>query len=91
MPFMLTCKETAEMISRLSVNDLSLYNRLRMRMHLSVCKVCSAFEKQVAVLSQGAKALSTFVGPEISELAVQRIDTRLRSEKGFPNKHDDHH
>lgn len=44
---MLTCKEVAMRASDLIDRDLTVWQRLQMKLHLSMCKGCAAFVVQL--------------------------------------------
>ena len=44
---MLTCKEVAIRASALIDRDLTVWQRLQMKLHLSMCKGCAAFVVQL--------------------------------------------
>jgi len=64
MRLKLTCKETHRLISEGLDRDLSLYERLLMRMHLTVCDACTNFNGQMALLH---KAMRNFTIPADAE------------------------
>ncbi|GAB4191367.1 MAG: hypothetical protein Kow00105_05430 [Phycisphaeraceae bacterium] len=49
---MLTCKETARLISDGLNRKLSLWQRLNLWMHLMMCGACSAYRRQVENLNR---------------------------------------
>lgn len=56
-----TCKEVHRLVSEAMDRDLSLTERLRVRMHMLICVACSRFERQMALLRS---ALRRFPGPD---------------------------
>ncbi|MEO8241440.1 MAG: zf-HC2 domain-containing protein [bacterium] len=46
---MLSCKEVAARASALIDGELTLWERAQMRLHLTICKGCSAFIAQMRV------------------------------------------
>ncbi len=61
MRFKLSCKETHRLVSEGLDRDLSIYERLLMRMHLTVCDACTNFNGQMALLR---KAMHNLTIPE---------------------------
>ena len=53
-----TCKEVHRLVSEGLDRDLSMLERLRMRLHLTVCDACSRFERQMAVLRRAMRQLT---------------------------------
>ncbi len=49
---MLTCKETARLISEGLDRKLSLWQRMNLRLHLMMCGACSAYRRQVETLNR---------------------------------------
>lgn len=48
---MLTCKETARLISEGLDRKLSLWQRVNLRLHLMMCGACAAYRRQVETLN----------------------------------------
>ncbi|MBC7138739.1 MAG: zf-HC2 domain-containing protein [Defluviimonas sp.] len=46
---MLSCKEVAERASALIDGELGMFDLLQMRLHLAMCKGCSAFVRQMRI------------------------------------------
>jgi len=49
---MLTCKETARLVSEGLDRKLSLWTRMNLRLHLMMCGACSAYRRQVETLNR---------------------------------------
>ena len=58
MRFKLTCKETHRLISEGLDRDLSIYDRLLMRLHLTVCDACTNFDGQMALMRKAMRNLT---------------------------------
>jgi len=58
MRFKLTCKETHRLISEGLDRDLSIYERLLMRLHLTVCDACTNFDGQMALMRKAMRNLT---------------------------------
>jgi len=56
-----TCKEVHRLVSEGMDRDLSLIERMRMRLHLMVCDACTNFNGQMALLR---KAMRNFAIPD---------------------------
>jgi len=54
---MLNCKEATEMVIRQQTEKLGLMERMNLWMHLSMCRLCSLFAKQNALIDQSVKKL----------------------------------
>ena len=64
MAFHLTCKEASRLISDGMDRRLSVPERIKLRLHVSICDVCTRFTSQVAFLR---RALKAFPGPDDPE------------------------
>ncbi len=49
---MLSCKETTKLVSENLDRDLSLRERIALKMHLSICSACRNLKQQMNVLRQ---------------------------------------
>jgi hypothetical protein len=47
---MITCKQTSELMSQGQDRELGLVERLRLRLHLLICKRCRRVEQQFGLL-----------------------------------------
>ncbi|MBV8666603.1 MAG: zf-HC2 domain-containing protein [Burkholderiaceae bacterium] len=54
----MTCKEAHRVVSEGLDRDLSLFERLRLRLHLRICDACTRFNGQMALLRQAMRKLS---------------------------------
>lgn len=69
MKFRLTCKEAHRLVSEGLDRDLSMLERLRIRMHLTVCDACTNFNGQMILLHQAMQRLSI---PDDSDRPVEK-------------------
>jgi Putative zinc-finger len=53
-----TCKEAHRLVSEGLDRDLSWFERLRLRLHLSICDACTNFKGQMTLLRQAMRKLS---------------------------------
>lgn len=83
---MLTCKETSRLVSEGLDHKLSLWQRVNLWLHLTMCGACSAYRKQVETLNrliQQRFKMSEVeppdsAGPHCPDDAKQRISESLR-------------
>ena len=75
-----TCKEVALRLSYDTLNKVPLFKRLMMRLHLSMCKVCGPFARQLDVLGKAFKTkFGKPVDPDTVKKVKERIKEKLRS------------
>lgn len=58
---MLTCKQASELISQSLDQRLSWYNRLKLRLHLSICDACTQFSRQLGRLRVAMRNLASHI------------------------------
>lgn len=82
---MLSCKEASKLVSESLDLRLPLKTRLRLRLHLSMCRICTAYYRQLHFLRRVIGVLPDHVeavNPEpLSEEAKQRISKFIGSDK----------
>jgi len=64
---MMTCKEVSTLTSMGGLADAPWRVRLTVRLHLSMCRHCRAFKRQLEVLSMTARTLSASLDAEPSK------------------------
>lgn len=79
---MLTCKQTALLVSQSYDRRLSWRERWGMRLHLMVCNACTRFERQMQFLRQATRRFAqehadTDEQVRLSTEAVERIAREL--------------
>ncbi|QID18251.1 zf-HC2 domain-containing protein [Nitrogeniibacter mangrovi] len=52
---MLSCKDATRLMSEARDRDLSLRDRLRLRLHLAICAGCANFDKQMDFLRRACR------------------------------------
>ena len=65
-PLHRTCKEVTALVVAREDRDLSLADRLALRMHMAICDACPRFERQMLTLRSGLRAWRNSNGPEDS-------------------------
>jgi hypothetical protein len=53
----ISCREASRLISQAQDRELSLGERLRLRIHLAICRGCRAFSAQLAFLRRAVRRL----------------------------------
>lgn len=54
---MISCKHASQLISKSLDQRLSFFERLSLRLHLLICKVCTRFRQQLYILQSAMKEL----------------------------------
>ena len=83
---MITCSEAARLISERKDHRLGLKDRLELRMHLVMCRMCTAYKRKLEIISRLARQAGELVlgnGPAaavaLSTDARQRMKDKLKS------------
>ncbi len=74
---MLSCEDATRLVVMKETVKLGLYDRMRLKMHLSMCKYCSLFEKQNEIIDEHIKEVETVVVKEMPEDARLRIKNEI--------------
>ena len=80
---MLTCKETSELISARFDRRLNWGERVGLRLHLTMCKYCSAVARQIEMIQKLAKlnrdaGLAALGETQLPDAARKRIVDAVR-------------
>ena len=65
-PFQRTCKEVTALVVAREDRELSLADRLALRMHMAICDACPRFERQILTMRNGLRAWRNDSGPDDS-------------------------
>ena len=55
---MLSCRETARLLSEATDEPQPLRRRIGLRFHLMMCRLCRRYAKQIGLLDEAARSLS---------------------------------
>lgn len=80
---MMTCKEVSTLMSTGSLDDAPWTTRLAVRLHLSMCRHCRAFKRQLEALARAARTLSASRESELQDDFEATLSERL-SRKSSP-------
>ncbi|PKL85945.1 MAG: hypothetical protein CVV22_05275 [Ignavibacteriae bacterium HGW-Ignavibacteriae-1] len=58
---MITCKEATLLSSKSEETKLSIGDLVKLKMHLTMCKVCANFDSQVKLLMEAVKMIDSDV------------------------------
>ena len=73
---MLSCTEVARLLASDQLQDANWIRRLSLRMHLTMCRHCRRYAKQLDLI--GAEARQSWTATDADESALQRIERALR-------------
>jgi len=80
---MLSCKEISQLVSDGLDCELPWYQRLQVRVHLLMCRLCSGFRRHLLLLRQAARRLpledTAEPGTGLSSEARERIKRAMRN------------
>ncbi|VAX33098.1 hypothetical protein MNBD_NITROSPINAE05-128 [hydrothermal vent metagenome] len=84
--FKLTCQDTSPLISEMMDHKVSVIKRLKLKIHLSVCKVCLYYKDQLELirdLSQnlGREDFPANKGEVLPEKSRQKIKQMIEASK----------
>lgn len=81
----MTCKEVYPLISEMQDHPLPFLSRLRLKMHLAICKLCQTYRKQLEIICKMARSLGkddskafeeTSLKPEVREKIQKWIEEK---------------
>lgn len=86
---MLSCKEVPRLVSESLDRKLSLRQRIAMRIHLFMCKLCARYERQIHFIKRATRWYTSknafspeSLGPSsLSSEARERMKQHLRNEQ----------
>lgn len=77
---MMTCREVSTLLSTGQLDDAPLSRRLAVRLHLGMCRHCTAFRRQLERLARAARAASRDFEREPPPDFESRVGKRLELE-----------
>jgi len=81
----MTCEQVYPLISESRDHPLSFLNRMRLKMHLTICGLCQIYQKQLDIICKLAQSLGkdeakvledTHMNPEVKEKIKKWIAER---------------
>ena len=78
MEIKLNCKDTSRLLSQAQDARLPLWERARLRLHLSVCDACTQFSRQLEFLRAAMRA---YPGPDMARPDIIGPDAGSSGEK----------
>ena len=89
---MFSCKEVSVLVSAALDRRLTYWERLKVRLHLFICKACANFSKQMTVLRAATRRLAE--ERDTASMSEARLSeqarTRIRDVLQGHERHDDH-
>jgi len=80
---MLKCKEVARLVSESMDRKLGLWQRMNLWLHLSMCRLCAAFSRDIDFLRRASAQMDEQAGEEPGDVTLpqparERIKEALR-------------
>ena len=72
----ISCKKATFLISKKEQGRINLFDRITLRMHLTICSLCKRFEQQTGLIVRNAR--HAHVDEKLSEEVKERIVERIR-------------
>ena len=87
---MLSCKDVTKLVSENLDRDLSLWRRIGLRLHVVMCKGCSAYRRQIESLNKVVSDhyrddLTVKDCNDLPDDALERIKETLRTDHSHPS------
>jgi hypothetical protein len=88
---MLACREVTRLVSESLDRELSLGQRMSIKMHLMMCKLCSRYNKQLAALKEAIRLHAMreedvdFYPASLSSEARERIKQAVHHKSDEPD------
>ena len=72
---MISCKNVAKLLLSEQLQTQKWWKRMEIRLHLSMCDLCSRLSRQIEQLRAGARTMITQdeAGPELEERLIRKI------------------
>ncbi|MFA6598340.1 MAG: hypothetical protein WCS69_11495 [Ignavibacteriaceae bacterium] len=75
---MISCESATLFVSQKEEHRLSITNRMKLLLHLAVCKFCRLFEQQNSFLIHQIKHISTTIS--LTENEKEELQSKINSE-----------
>ena len=82
---LVTCKQVAKSLANKRYDDMTSYERFRLRFHVAICFVCGKFHRDVIQMQRCSAELAAREeeadGEKLSEACRERIQAAIKEEK----------
>ena len=80
MGLMISCKEATFLVSQQEEGKLTISKRLKLKLHLAVCKICKLFAEQSSFIARFSSKADAYISGQIilSEEDKQKIKSSLK-------------
>lgn len=75
---MLSCEEISKLVSESFEHKISFWKRLNLRFHLSMCRLCLGFRKDLVHLSEETKRFAEHIEKEVDEESEVKLSEESR-------------
>jgi len=75
---MLSCEEISKLVSESFEQKISLWKRLNLRFHLSMCRLCRRFHKDLVHLNQESKHIAEQFEKEVDKESSAKLSEESR-------------
>lgn len=76
-PFMIRCRNVAELLTSGRLREAGFGTKFQVRMHLWMCRHCARLARQVRLMGEVASKLATAIGREKTACAGEDLESRL--------------
>ncbi len=80
---MISCKEVATLLTTDQIRSVSVWKRLKIGLHMSMCRHCARLRQQLRQLGSAARLLRSAVE---TETAGDNLEARLLRKLGLKDK-----
>lgn len=70
---MISCKDATHLVVKKNHEALTMWDKMRLLMHLSMCRFCSLFEKQNKIIDEKVAELDEKTPSHLTEESKEKI------------------
>ena len=83
---MMTCHEAARLVSEQKDHELGFKDRMGLRMHLLMCRMCNAYKNKLDMISRFARQASEFVLGDTPSAVALSADAKERIKRNLSSR-----